>query len=75
MFLDLAAGYGIDLAGSTHVGDAEKDRVAATAAGVGTFVPAREFFGWYPSPAGASAPRPRTRIRARRGIRTEVVSG
>jgi D-glycero-D-manno-heptose 1,7-bisphosphate phosphatase len=46
MFLDLAAGYGIDLAASTHVGDAEKDRLAAAAAGVGTFVTAREFFRW-----------------------------
>jgi len=46
MFLDLAQAHGIDLARSTHVGDADKDRVAAVTAGVGTFIPAREFFGW-----------------------------
>ncbi len=45
MFLELARLYGVDLAGSTHVGDVEKDRVAAAAAGVGTFVWARDFFG------------------------------
>jgi len=38
--------HGIDLAGSTHVGDSESDRGAAAAADIGTFVPAREFFGW-----------------------------
>jgi D-glycero-D-manno-heptose 1,7-bisphosphate phosphatase len=46
MFLDLAAAHGIDLASSVHVGDADKDRRAAAAAGVGTFVPAGQFFGW-----------------------------
>lgn len=46
MFLDLAARHGVDLAASTHVGDADKDRLAAGAAGVGRFVWAREFFGW-----------------------------
>jgi D-glycero-D-manno-heptose 1,7-bisphosphate phosphatase len=46
MFLDLARAHGIDLAASTHVGDAEKDRQAAAAAGIGTFVWARDFFGW-----------------------------
>jgi D-glycero-D-manno-heptose 1,7-bisphosphate phosphatase len=46
MFLELAAAHGIDLAASTHVGDADKDRLAAAAAGVGTFVPAGRFFGW-----------------------------
>src|SRR2546428_4966890 len=45
MFLELARLYGVDLAGSTHVGDVEKDRLAAAAAGVGTFVWARDFFG------------------------------
>jgi D-glycero-D-manno-heptose 1,7-bisphosphate phosphatase len=46
MFLELAGAYGLDLAHSTHVGDAAKDREAASAAGVGTFIAAREFFGW-----------------------------
>ena len=46
MFLELAAAHGIDLARSTHVGDADKDREAAKAAGIGTFVFAREFFDW-----------------------------
>jgi D-glycero-D-manno-heptose 1,7-bisphosphate phosphatase len=46
MFLDLAQVHGLDLARSTHVGDADKDRLAADAAGVGTFIFAREFFGW-----------------------------
>ncbi len=46
MFLDLAALHGVDLAASTHVGDSDRNRDAARAAGVGRFVPAREFFGW-----------------------------
>jgi histidinol-phosphate phosphatase family protein len=46
MFLDLARAWHVDLAASTHVGDADKDREAARAAGVGTFVWARDFFGW-----------------------------
>ncbi len=46
MFLDLAAAYGIDLARSTHIGDADKDRAAAEAAGVGVFVLAPDFFRW-----------------------------
>jgi histidinol-phosphate phosphatase family protein len=46
MFLELASRHGIDLAASTHVGDSEKDRDAAAAAGIGTFVWAREFFRW-----------------------------
>jgi HAD superfamily hydrolase (TIGR01662 family) len=46
MFLDLAARHHLDLAASTHVGDSEKDRDAARAAGVGEFVWAREFFRW-----------------------------
>jgi histidinol-phosphate phosphatase family protein len=46
MFLDLAAVHGIDLAASTHVGDSWKDEAAARAAGIGTLVWARDFFGW-----------------------------
>lgn len=46
MFLDLARAWNLDLSGSTHVGDSPKDRDAARAAGVGTFVWARDFFGW-----------------------------
>ena len=44
MFLDLAAAYGLDLKRSVHVGDSDKDREAARAGGVGTFVWARDFF-------------------------------
>jgi histidinol phosphatase-like enzyme len=46
MFLELAALHAVDLASSTHVGNADKDREAAAAAGVGTFVWAHDFFGW-----------------------------
>src|SRR5262249_2162910 len=46
MFLDLAAAWSLDLAASTHVGDQDKDRDAAAAAGIGTFVWAKDFFGW-----------------------------
>jgi len=46
MFLDLAAAHDIDLAASLHVGDSEKDRLAAAAAGIGAFRWAAEFFGW-----------------------------
>ena len=46
MFLLLADRHGLDLAASTHVGDSEKDREAARAAGVGRFVWAGDFFGW-----------------------------
>jgi D-glycero-D-manno-heptose 1,7-bisphosphate phosphatase len=46
MFLDLARAWDLDLATSTHVGDSAKDRDAAQAAGEGTFVWARDFFGW-----------------------------
>jgi HAD superfamily hydrolase (TIGR01662 family) len=46
MFLDLARRHDVSLGASTHVGDSGKDRDAATAAGVGTFVWARDFFGW-----------------------------
>ena len=52
MFLELARLYGVSLGASTHVGDSEKDRDAAAAAGVGTFVWAREFFGWVTPPGG-----------------------
>src|SRR3989442_8454913 len=44
MFLGLARLYGVDLPGSAHGGDVEKDRLPAAAAGVGTFVLARDFF-------------------------------
>ena len=46
LFLELAGTYGVDLAASTHVGDSVKDRDAAAAAGIGTFVWPRQFFGW-----------------------------
>jgi histidinol-phosphate phosphatase family protein len=46
MFLELAAAHGVDLAASIHVGDSDRDRDGARAAGIGTFVPARDFFGW-----------------------------
>jgi len=55
MFLDLARLYDVNLSGSTHVGDSEKDRDAAVAAGISTFAWAHEFFGW-PTPAGQAAP-------------------
>jgi FMN phosphatase YigB (HAD superfamily) len=51
MFLELARLHGVDLGASTHVGDSEKDRDAAAAAGVGRFVWAREFFGWTDEPS------------------------
>ena len=44
MFLDLARSHGVDLPGSTHVGDADKDRLAASNAGIGTFAWADDFF-------------------------------
>lgn len=46
MFLDLAAAHAIDLAASTHVGDSWKDREAAAAAGILSFIWARDFFAW-----------------------------
>ena len=46
MFLDLAAAYGITLAESTHVGDSDKDRAAAVAAGIPEFHLAADFFAW-----------------------------
>lgn len=45
MFRDLADAYGLDLSVSLHVGDSAKDRAAAAAAGVGSFMWARDFFG------------------------------
>jgi histidinol phosphatase-like enzyme len=55
MFLELARAHDVDLGASTHVGDSEKDRDAATAAGVGRFVWARDFFGWTTDPAASRA--------------------
>jgi histidinol-phosphate phosphatase family protein len=46
MVTELAAVYGVDLAGSTMVGDQEVDQQCAQAAGVGRFVYAHEFFKW-----------------------------
>jgi HAD-hyrolase-like protein len=43
MFRELARLYDVALSASTHVGDSGKDRDAAMAAGVGTFVWARDF--------------------------------
>jgi D-glycero-D-manno-heptose 1,7-bisphosphate phosphatase len=44
MVTELAQVYGVDLAGSTMVGDQEVDEQCAKAAGVGRFVYASEFF-------------------------------
>jgi histidinol-phosphate phosphatase family protein len=52
MFHDLADAYGLDLATSLHVGDSEKDRAAAAAAGLGAFAWAKDFFGWGDRGAG-----------------------
>lgn len=46
MLTELGVTYGVDMAGSTMVGDQEIDAAAARAAGVGRFVQARDFFGW-----------------------------
>jgi D-glycero-D-manno-heptose 1,7-bisphosphate phosphatase len=46
MIIDLAEAYGVDLAGSTMVGDQEIDELAAKSAGVGRFIAAKDFFGW-----------------------------
>jgi histidinol-phosphate phosphatase family protein len=46
MLKELGAIYGVDMAGSTMVGDKEIDAAAAREAGVGRFVWARDFFGW-----------------------------
>jgi len=45
MFLELAGLYGVDLSASTHVGNSDKDRDGAAAAGVGRFVWSLDFFG------------------------------
>ncbi len=45
MIRDLAWAHGVDLAGSTMVGDQEIDAAAARAAGVGEFIYAKDFFG------------------------------
>ncbi len=45
MIKDLAWAHGVDLAGSTMVGDQEIDAAAARAAGVGEFIYAKDFFG------------------------------
>jgi len=46
MILELAEIHGVDLKGSTMVGDQEIDEQAARAGGVGKFVYAADFFGW-----------------------------
>jgi histidinol-phosphate phosphatase family protein len=46
MLTELGATYGVDMAGSTMIGDQEVDAAAARAAGVGRFVWAHDFFGW-----------------------------
>jgi len=46
MILELAEIHGVDLKGSTMVGDQEIDQQAARAAGVGRFIYAKDFFGW-----------------------------
>jgi D-glycero-D-manno-heptose 1,7-bisphosphate phosphatase len=46
MITELADLYGVDLTSSTMVGDQEVDRLAGEAAGVATFVAAKDFFGW-----------------------------
>jgi len=45
MILELAEIHGVDLKGSTMVGDQEVDRLAGEAAGVARFVAAKDFFG------------------------------
>jgi D-glycero-D-manno-heptose 1,7-bisphosphate phosphatase len=46
MILELAEIHGVDLKGSTMVGDQEVDEQAAGAGGIGKFVYAADFFGW-----------------------------
>lgn len=46
MITELAETHGVDLAGSTMVGDQEIDQQAARAGGVGRYVAAKDFFGW-----------------------------
>ncbi len=46
MITELAAIHGVDLGASTMVGDQTSDAAAARNAGLGSFVYARDFFGW-----------------------------
>jgi histidinol-phosphate phosphatase family protein len=46
MLTELGATYGVDMAGSTMVGDQEIDAAASRAAGVGHFIWAHDFFSW-----------------------------
>jgi histidinol-phosphate phosphatase family protein len=46
MVTGLASTYGVDLSGSTMVGDQDVDEQCARAAGIGRFVYASEFFKW-----------------------------
>jgi histidinol-phosphate phosphatase family protein len=46
MILELAEIHGVDLKGSTMVGDQGVDEQAALAGGVGKFIYAADFFGW-----------------------------
>jgi|HubBroStandDraft_5_1064220.scaffolds.fasta_scaffold134689_2 D-glycero-D-manno-heptose 1,7-bisphosphate phosphatase len=46
MILELAETHGVDLKGSTMVGDQAIDEQAARAGGVGRFIAAKDFFGW-----------------------------
>src|SRR5438445_3510960 len=46
MFLELAGLHQVDLPASTHVGHSDRDRDGAANAGIGTFIRARDFFGW-----------------------------
>jgi D-glycero-D-manno-heptose 1,7-bisphosphate phosphatase len=46
MIRELAEIHGVDLQGSTMVGDQAVDEQAARAGGVGRFIYAGEFFGW-----------------------------
>jgi len=49
MITELAVTHGVDLKGSTMVGDQAIDAEAARSAGLGRFVYARDFFGWQES--------------------------
>jgi D-glycero-D-manno-heptose 1,7-bisphosphate phosphatase len=46
MIVELAEIHGVDLKGSTMVGDQDIDEHAARAGGVGWFIRAKDFFGW-----------------------------
>jgi len=46
MILGLADKHFVDLQASLFVGDSESDRRCAEAAGIGSFVWAKEYFGW-----------------------------